>query len=121
MVSDAPGHWSLPQSSPSRVRVAYDVDLSFAEKVRNGDLRGGLLLGDSLYLVNRALFIMSSAGGPKNIEFDVPSSFIIAAPWIEIADHQFRAAENRELTENWTILGRFPVFKFKQNNFQVTF
>jgi hypothetical protein len=57
--SDANGHWSLPQSSPSRVRLAYDVDLSFAEKVRNGDLRGGLLLGGSLYLVNRALFTMS--------------------------------------------------------------
>ncbi len=121
MASDAPGHWSLPRSSPSRVRVAYDVDLSFAEKVRNGDLRGGLLLGGSLYLVSRALFIMSNAGGPKNIEFDVPSSFTIATPWTEIADHHFRAAENRELTENWTILGRFPVINFKQSNFQVTF
>jgi len=121
IASDAPGHWSLPHSSPSRLHLAYDVDLSFAEKVRNGDLRGGLLLSDSLYLVNKALFIMSNAPGGKSIEFDVPSSFIIATPWIEIADHHFQAADNRELTENWTILGRFPVVNFRQDNFQVTF
>jgi hypothetical protein len=33
----------------------------------------------------------------------------------------FRAADNRELTENWTILGRFPAAEFKEGQFQVTF
>jgi len=101
--------------------LAYDVDLSFAEKLRNGDLRGGLLLGDSLYLVNRTLFVMTNAAGPKNIEFDLPPSYMIATPWTEIAEHHFRAADNRELTENWTIFGRFPVVGFNQSNLQVTF
>ena len=121
VTSDAPGHWDLPQSAGRRVRLTYDVDLSFAEKVRNGDLRGGLRLDDSLYVVNRALFVMSSASGPKVIEFAVPASFTIATPWKQIAEYHFRAADNRELTENWTILGRFPVVNFKQSNFQVTF
>lgn len=64
--SDGPGHWTLPPSAHSRLRLAHDVDLSFANKVRTGDLRGGLLLGNSLYLVNRVLFVMTSAAGPKN-------------------------------------------------------
>lgn len=98
--SDGSGHWTLPRSANSRLRVAYDVDLSFANKVRTGDLRGGLLLGTSLYLVNRVLFVMTSAAGPKNIEFEVPASYVIATPWMKIAERRFRAADNRELTEN---------------------
>ena len=119
--SDSPGHWTAALSAGSRLRLAYDVDLSFAEKLRNGDLRGGLLLGDSLYLVNRALFVMTNAAGPKNIEFDLPPSYMIATPWTEIAERHFRAGDNRELTENWTIFGRFPVIGFNQRNLQVTF
>jgi predicted metalloprotease with PDZ domain len=119
--SDAPGHWVLPQSNRSRVRLAYVVNLSFADNVRNGDLRGGLLFGDSLYVVNRVLFVMSNAAGPKNVEFDIPTTFAIATPLTELAGRHFQAADNRELTENWTILGRFPLVHFKQSNFQVTF
>ena len=121
ITSDAPGHWSLPQSADRRVRLTYDVHLSFAEKVRNGDLRGGLRLDDALYIVNRALFLMSSASRPKVIEFAVPTSFTIATPWTQIAEYHFRAADNCELTENWIILGRFLVVNFNQGNFQVTF
>jgi predicted metalloprotease with PDZ domain len=64
---------------------------------------------------------MTSAAGPKNIEFEVPASYMIATPWMKIVERHFRAADNRELTENWTILGQFPVIDFNQNNFQVTF
>jgi predicted metalloprotease with PDZ domain len=115
------GHWVLPASAAGLVRLNYEVDLAFTEKVRVGDLRGGLFFGDSLYLVNRALFLMSNAAGPKDIEFDVPLGFAIATPWEKIGDHRFRASDNRELTENWTILGRFPGVEFKEGRFQVTF
>ena len=43
------GHWTLPTETVGFVRLNYDVDLSFTEKVREGDLRGGLFFGDSLY------------------------------------------------------------------------
>lgn len=121
LVSAAPGRWSLPEATKGHVRLAYDVDLTFTESVRNGDLRGGLFLGDSLYVVNRALFVMSNAAGPKIIEFEVPSSCAIATPWPRISGKTFRAADNRELTENWTILGQFPAVDFSEGNFQVTF
>jgi predicted metalloprotease with PDZ domain len=115
------GRWILPAGSAGLVRLNYEVDLAFTEKVRVGDLRGGLFFGDSLYLVNRALFLMSNAVGPKDIEFDTPPDFAIATPWATTGEHRFRAADNRELIENWTILGRFPGAEFKEGQFQVTF
>jgi hypothetical protein len=48
-----------PTTTAGLVRRNYKVDLSFTEKERVGDLRGGLCFADSLYLVNRALFVMS--------------------------------------------------------------
>jgi predicted metalloprotease with PDZ domain len=115
------GRWILAATAPGPVRVTYEVDLSFAEKVRPGDLRGGLFFGDSLYVVNRVLFLMSNAEGTKDVEFDTPSGFAIATPWHKIGDHLFRVSDNRELTENWTVLGHFPVVDFKEGQFQVTF
>ena len=115
------GRWTLPTANAGRVRLNYDVDLSFTEKVRVGDLRGGLFFGDSLYIVNRALFVMSNVSGPRDVEFDVPLSFTIVTPWQETSNRRFRASDNRELSENWTILGRLPVVDFKEGQFQVTF
>ena len=114
------GRWTTTATA-GLVRLDYDVDLSFAEKVRVGDLRGGLFFGDSLYIVNRALFVMTNATGPREVEFDVPSSFIIVTPWQKTSNRCFRASDNRELSENWTILGRLPVVDFKEGQFQVTF
>jgi predicted metalloprotease with PDZ domain len=115
------GHWTLPAGGAGFVRLKYDVDLSFTENIRVGDLRGGLFFGDSLYVVNRALFLMSNSDGPKDIEFDTPAAFAIATPWQKIGDHHFRASNNQELTANWTILGRFPAVEFEEGQFQVTF
>jgi len=121
LLSAAAGLWSLPKRTNRRVRLAYDVDLSFAEKARRGDLRGGLFFGDSLYVVNRALFVMSNGSGAKNIEFDIPPAFVIATPLQKISGRAFRTADNRELTDNWTIFGRLPVVDFSEGKFQVTF
>ena len=121
IASSSPEHWNLPTSAGPRVRITYDVDLSFTEKVRSGDLRGGLLLGKSLYVVNRALFLMTNAAGPRSLEFDVPASFKIATPWLQTGKYSFRAADNRELAENWTTLGSFPMVNVHEGNFHLTF
>lgn len=115
------GHWTLPDRSQSHARIEYDVDLSFTEKVREGDLRGGLFFGNSLYIVNRALFLMSNATGIKEVEFDTPPGFAIATPWQKESDRRFRASDNEQLSANWTILGNFPAVEFSEGQFQVTF
>jgi predicted metalloprotease with PDZ domain len=97
------------------------VDLSFTEKARVGDLRGGLFFEDSLYFVNRALFVMTNSGNPAEVEFDVPSSFTVVSPLRRVTGANFYASNNRELTENWTILGKFSTVDFEEGQFQVTF
>ena len=64
---------------------------------------------------------MSNVSGPRDVEFDVPPSFTIVTPWQKTSNRHFRASDNRELSENWTILGRLPVVDFKEGQFQVTF
>lgn len=115
------GRWTLATPDCGLVRIDYDVDLSFTERVRLGDLRGGLFFGDSLYLVNRALFVMSNAAGSRDVESAVPPSFTIVTPWRKTGGRRFRASDNRELSENWTILGQLPVMNFQEGQFQVTF
>jgi len=115
------GRWNLPTATAGFVRLIYDVDLSFTEKVRVGDLRGGLFFGNSLYIVNRALFVMSNTPGPIDVEFDVPSSFSVVTPWQEASSRHFHISDNRGLSENWTILGHLPLVEFNEGQFQGTF
>lgn len=121
LADDSEGRWTVPASAPQAVHIHYDVDLEFTQKIRTGDLRGGLFFGNSIYVVNRALFLMSNGAGPKEIELDVPRDFTIASPWTRIGERIFRASDNRELSENWTVLGSFPAVEFREGQFRVTF
>jgi predicted metalloprotease with PDZ domain len=115
------GHWTVAADSVQPFHIRYSVDLEFTNKTRIGDLRGGVFFGDSIYLVNRALFLMSNATGSKEIEFDVPNDFAIASPWTKVGERSFRVPDNRELSENWTVLGNFPTVDFGEGRLQVTF
>lgn len=102
--------WSLPAGATGQVRLNYEADLTFTDtgKVEIGSQRGGQFFGDALYLVNRALFVMSNASGPKEIEFEIPTEFEIATPWKKIGPRRYRARDNSQLADNTTVLGRFP-------------
>jgi predicted metalloprotease with PDZ domain len=114
--------WSLPVGATGQVKLNYEADLSFTDtgKVQAGSQRGGQFFGDALYLVNRALFVMSNAPGPKEIEFEVPAEFEIATPWEKIGARRYRARENSQLADNATVLGRFPSFQIKEGKFDLT-
>jgi predicted metalloprotease with PDZ domain len=114
--------WSLPTGVKGQVRLNYEADLSFTDtgKVEVGSQRGGQFFGDALYLVNRALFVMSNASGPKEIEFEVPAEFEIATPWEKIGPRRYRARDNSQLADNTTVLGRFPSFQIKEGRFDLT-
>lgn len=60
--------WSLPVGATGQVKLNYEADLSFTDtgKVEAGSQRGGQFFGEALYLVNRALFVMSNAPGKRN-------------------------------------------------------
>ena len=114
--------WSMPRGTRGQVRLNYDVDLSFTDtdKIEIGSQRGGQFFGDALYVVNRALFVMSDAPGPKEVEFEVPAPFEIATPWEQIAARRYRAGDNSQLVDNTTVLGQFPSFQIKEGRFNLT-
>ncbi len=115
------GHWLLPAGTTGQVRLSYDADLSFTDtgKVETGSQRGGQFFTDSLYLVNRALFVMSDTPGPRDIEFDVPPNFEIATPWESKGAGHYRARDNNELVNNTTVLGKFPSFRIVDGEFEL--
>jgi predicted metalloprotease with PDZ domain len=114
--------WSLPVGATGQVKLNYEADLSFTDtgKVEAGSQRGGQFFGDALYLVNRALFVMSNAPGQKEIEFKVPAEFEIATPWEKIGARRYRALDNSQLADNTTVLGRFLSFQIKEGKFDLT-
>jgi hypothetical protein len=76
--------WSLPVGITGQALLNYEADLVFTDtgKVEVGSQRGGQFFGDALYIVNRALFVISNTPGSKEIEVDVPAeSEILLAHW----------------------------------------
>jgi predicted metalloprotease with PDZ domain len=114
--------WAVPAGTGGRVRLDYEADLSFTDtgNVAVGSQRGGQFFGDALYLVNRALFVMSNAPGPKEIEFQVPDGFEIATPWERIGRHRYLASDNSRLADNTTVLGCFPSLQIREGKFDLT-
>jgi predicted metalloprotease with PDZ domain len=114
-----PGQWGIKASKDEAVRLSYDVDLSFAEEMREGTQRGGQFFGNSLYIVNRSLFVMSNAVGPRHVEFVVPPGFQIATPWHAVTPSGYQARDNSELADNFTVIGSFPSFKIAEGDFHL--
>ena len=101
------GQWEIKASKGERVRLGYDVDLTFTKEMREGAQRGGQFFEDSLYIVNRALFVMSNAIGPRHVSFEVPSGFHIATPWHAETLSGFEVGDNSEFADNFTVIGTF--------------
>jgi predicted metalloprotease with PDZ domain len=115
----APGQWKVETSKNETVRLNYDVDLSFTKEIREGAQRGGQFFGNSLYIVNRALFVMSNAVGPRHVQFVTPSGFQIATPWHSATSSGYRILDNSELADNFTVIGKFPSFQIGEGDFHL--
>lgn len=114
-----PGQWEVHASKGETVRLSYDVDLSFTKEMREGAQRGGQFFGNSLYIVNRALFVMSSAAGPRHVDFVIPAGFRIATPWHASVPSGYQVGDNNELADNFTVIGSFPSFQVTEGDFHL--
>jgi predicted metalloprotease with PDZ domain len=85
--------------------------------MREGAQRGGQFFGNSLYIVNRALFVMSNAGGPRHVDFVLPPGFQIATPWHGSVASGYQVEDNNELADNFTVIGSFPSFQIAEGDF----
>lgn len=117
--SSGRGQWEVRASKGETVRLNYDVDLSFTKEMREGAQRGGQFFGNSLYIVNRALFVMSNAAGPRHVDFAIPPGFQIATPWRAAAPSGYQVGDNNELADNFTVVGSFPSFQINEGDFHL--
>lgn len=113
--------WTVQAGGRSSLKVVYDVDLSFTVPEREGAQRGGQSFGDSLYLVDRALFVMSNAAGPREIVLHLPEGAKVATPWARTGAMTFRAATNGDLVDNTLVVGRFPEIAVDEGTFHIDF
>lgn len=103
----APNHWRFSTLTNQTAQVTYDVDLSFTKPVAERS-QGGQLFGDTLYVINQSLFVLSDALGERTVHFVVPASFKIASPLRQISPSTFTAPSNRELASNATVFEWSP-------------
>ena len=113
--------WAAKGTIQSSIDVSYDVDLGFTVPEREGAQRGGQSFGNSLYLVNRVLFVMDNAPGPRDIVLHLPPGASIATPWQRLGPASFQAASNSDLVDNTLVVGRFPEIDVKQGTFDIDF
>jgi predicted metalloprotease with PDZ domain len=113
--------WIVDGAGAGPLEVTYKVDLSFAaSKDNSSDLRMGKVVGDSLFLVNRALFVLSNSPGTRAIVFDVPSDWQIATSWSSTGPQSFEAHDNRELSFNTCVFGHYKTLGFQSGAVSLT-
>lgn len=122
LVAQPDASWTLPAQEGERVRLRYNVDLSFARRPWSaGNEQAGQFTGEALFLVARPLIVMSEPDGAAEIEFGGDPAWRISAPWAPLgADgRRFAAANRTELVQNSFVIGAHPETRVTQGVFTV--
>lgn len=101
--------WSLPSGIEAPITVSYRVDLGFTRTPwPAGNEQAGAAFEEALYVVGRALFIVSDVATASTIEFFVPQGWRVSTPWRSTGSgsRAFVAADAAELTRNALVVGR---------------
>ncbi|HEY5838402.1 MAG TPA: hypothetical protein VIT19_05145, partial [Pyrinomonadaceae bacterium] len=119
-VSKPNGVWELSDGFNGTVRLKYQVDLSFAkEKWPYGNEQAALFEGGALFLVSKALFVVSDAPGKRQVVFEAPGSWKISTPWFALNGNPrtFVAEDNNDLINNSLVLGKHFEYVFNEGRF----
>lgn len=119
-VSKPNGVWELSDRFNGTVKLKYQVDLSFAkEKWPYGNEQAALFESGALFLVSKALFVVSDAAGKRQIVFEAPSSWKISTPWLAVSGNPrtFVAEDNNDLINNSLVLGKHFEYVFNEGRF----
>ena len=101
--------WQIP-STAGVVRVEYEVDLAFTRaEWPYGNEQAGLWQDGALFLVSKALFIVSDAPGPRRVRIDVPAGWSVSTPWppVEEDPRDVTVAGRDGLLNNSLVVGRY--------------
>jgi predicted metalloprotease with PDZ domain len=114
------GEWQIANNFNGRVRLSYKVDLAFTKtKWKYGNEQAGVFQDNALFIVSKALFIVSDADGRRELVFDQPPSWKISAPWksSNTKPHGFIVDNNNNLINNSLVVGQYADYTFRQGNF----
>jgi predicted metalloprotease with PDZ domain len=117
------GVWQLGGISGNWVRLSYQIDLSFTKtKWIYGNEQAGAFQDDALFVVSKALFIVSDAPARYQISFNLPADWKVAAPWqnSDKAPRTFIAEDKNDLINNSVVLGKPAEYVFKEGSFTFT-
>lgn len=114
--------WRVAAEDGARVRVRYQVDLSFArEPWPYGSEQAAWFQDDVLFAVTKALFVTSAAAGPRRVSFVLPAGWALAVPWAaastEGGARTYEAADLDALLDNSLVVGRFRPTEIDAGNF----
>lgn len=106
----------------NKKKIIYEVDLSFVNKIWEvGNEQAGIYLGNSMFIVTRALFLIPSNHNEFKVTFDLPKEYSIAAPWTSISENSFLVNSLKELNNNTLVWGELKRESIKVNNFNLQF
>jgi predicted metalloprotease with PDZ domain len=114
--------WTATETSAGApLHLRYDVDLSFTKtKWPAGNEQAGLFENGALFLVSKALFIVSDAAGARHVTFRVPKDWKVATPWTPAGNHKYEATDLADLINNSIVLGTFNARELSVDDFKVT-
>jgi hypothetical protein len=98
--------WNI-EAAGDRVHITYAVDLSFAgSKWPSGNEQAGVFQEGALFVVSKALFIVSDAVTDARIDLHLPQTWKASTPWKHAGARSF-VAESRETisstTRSWLV------------------
>lgn len=117
-----PVGWRVLRGGEGRLRVRYEVDLSFtAERWPPGNEQAGLVTQEALYVVTKPLFVTPPSPGARTVAFDVPDDWRISTPWERLeSPRSFRATGLEDLSDNSIVIGRHTEHTFDEGPFSLT-
>ena len=110
--------WRLKSNLPTRVRLKYSVDYSFAKtQWPAGNEQAAYFDGKALYAASRTAIIISDMDASNDVFFAVPAGQKIAVPWQAKSANRFTAT-GEGLVNNTFVVGDFGGTTVRQGNFE---
>lgn len=116
--------WRVDGQRGDRIVVDYEVDLSHAAEPDWPDgprSTGVITIDGAMSAIGGALFLVADSTRAKLVEFELPASWSVAAPWRRVnADpRRFEVGTGRDLTGNVFVVGRFEEARIEAGGLEV--
>lgn len=114
------GVWELADRFNGTVKLTYQIDFSFSkQKWPYGNEQAAVFQNDALFVVSKALFVVSDASGKRHVVIQTPSYWKVSTPWLALNANPrtFVVEDNNDLINNSLVLGKHFEYVFNEGRF----